>query len=335
MGIVRAEQMHVCCEHHDAFRGSMRLGTFRGRRIGIVSEWHNRGQGTVGRYLRSALEDCGHQTSVLARPTKGGFFLPGFVADDDVWDQDDVSRGSEYDISAAECVDWARSRNLEIVFFDQNYQFDTISELRHAGVGTVGRFVWESFTPEHAKDAVRSLDVIYSFTRAEQRRYARMGIDSPRVPFGCHPELAAPKARHGSATVRLLYPAGYLSKRKPTGAVLEAFSMLRTPGVELTVKAQRGLRASDFVRPLSHREIIRRDHDLGREPVEHLGQDNVRVISENLETTAYRRLFASSDACIAVSRWEGLGLHLFEATALGVPLVVRHGAPDGDCGGRR
>ena len=31
--------------------------------------------------------------------------------------------------------------------------------------------------------------MIYSFTRAEQERYRTLGIESPLLTWGCHPEL--------------------------------------------------------------------------------------------------------------------------------------------------
>ena len=47
----------------------------------------------------------------------------------------------------------------------------------------------------------------------------------------------------------------------------------------------------------------------------------IEVITADLPTDEYLRMFAAADACLAPSRWEGLGLHLFEATALGVPVM--------------
>ena len=54
---------------------------------------------------------------------------------------------------------------------------------------TIGRFVWESFAPEDAEPAKAAYDTIYSFTKAEQERYATFGIESPLLTWGCHPEL--------------------------------------------------------------------------------------------------------------------------------------------------
>ena len=54
---------------------------------------------------------------------------------------------------------------------------------------TAGRFVWEQFSSEHVEPAKRALETIYSLTACERERYATMGIESPRVRWGIHPEL--------------------------------------------------------------------------------------------------------------------------------------------------
>ena len=62
------------------------------------------------------------------------------------------------------------------------------------------------------------------------------------------------------------------------------------------------------------------------------------MILEDLPTDEHLRLFASADVCVAPSRWEGLGLHLYEAMALGLPVITNDNPPmnevivDGDNG---
>ena len=158
-------------------------------RIGIVAHWFNRGQGVVARHLRSALDELGHDTFVLARPTRATNRRPAFVDRGDVWDQPEVTEASTFAIPAAEYEQWAAGRRLDAVFFDQNYQFEEIAGLRRRGVTTLARFVWEAFSPADVAGAREAFDVIYSVTECEQRRYAELGIDSPRVVWGCHPEL--------------------------------------------------------------------------------------------------------------------------------------------------
>jgi 1,2-diacylglycerol 3-alpha-glucosyltransferase len=278
-------------------------------RVGISSWWFNRGQAVVGRQLRSAFDSLGHETSVLARPTRGGNIRPAFIDRSDVWDQPGVTEASDYLIPQSEMLGWARENAIDVAFFDQNYQFDEITQLRAAGVRTVGRFVWEQFAAEHVEPAKRAFDVVYSMHAAEQERYAGFGIESPRVHWGVHPELlevAAPP-RDPSA-VRFLFPGGFMSKRKPIDPVLEAFRMTSDERFRLVVKAQVDRKAPKVAK------AAKKDA-------------RIELITDDLPTDEHMRLFASADVSLAPSRWEGLGLHLYEALAFGVPTVVNDSPP--------
>jgi 1,2-diacylglycerol 3-alpha-glucosyltransferase len=277
-------------------------------RIGIVSWWFNRGQAVVGRQLRSALDGLGYETFVLARPTRGGNIRPSFIDRTGVWDQPGVTEASAYEIPVQEYQDWAEETSPQIVFFDQNYQFEEIATLRRAGIRTVGRFVWEAFAAADVDPAKRAFDLIYSLTACERERYHALGISSPRVHWGCHPELLAIMPRRNPDTVRLIYPGGFMSKRKPFEAVIEAFSSVDDPRLRLTFKAQ----------------VERRVRKVGKLA----GRDErIEVIWDDLPTARYLQLFADSDVCLAPSRWEGLGLHLYEATAFGIPIVTNDNPP--------
>lgn len=278
-------------------------------RIGICAYWFNRGQGVVARQLRSALESLGHETFVLARPTRAGNIRPGWVDRTGVWDQPRVSEASRYEIPVAELLAWGRENELQIALFDQNYGFEAIEALRESGVRTVGRFVWEQFSPAQAEPAKRALDLIYSMTACEQERYERIGIESPRVHWGIHPELLAyaKVGRSDSRALRYFYPGGFLSKRKPIPQILKAFR--RVPGdASLVVKGQ-----VERERQLLSRAAAR--------------DRRVEVILEDLPTDEHLSLFASADVCVAPSRWEGLGLHLYESMALGLPVITNDNPP--------
>ena len=79
-------------------------------RIGIVSKWFDRGQPVVGRYLRTAFEELGHETVVLARPKKQRGPRPGALDRKDVWDQPGITEASEYDIPLDEYRALGRGR---------------------------------------------------------------------------------------------------------------------------------------------------------------------------------------------------------------------------------
>ncbi len=282
-------------------------------KIGVSAFWFNRGQAVVARQLRSGLDSLGHETFVLARPTRGGNIRPAFIDHSDVWDQPGVTEASDYQIPALELDAWAADNALEVAFFDQNYQFEEIARLRAAGVKTIGRFVWEQFETEHVEGALEAFDVVYSMTRCEQERYEQMGIPSPRVRWGIHPELllvgsdtAEPGGSDGMVT--FFFPGGFMSRRKPVEQTLEAFRAAKGENLRLVVKTQveRGGRGV--------RKAAKKD-------------SRIQLITEDLPAAEHLRLFASADVCLAPSRWEGLGLHLYEAMGLGLPVLTNDNPP--------
>jgi len=282
-------------------------------RVGIVTKWFNRGQPVVARQLRSAVDELGHESFILARPKKERGPRPGALDRDDVWDQPRVTEASAYDIPMAEYERWVSDNSIEAILCDQNYQFEEIANLRRAGVRTVGRFVWEHFTAEHVPGATEAFDVIYSFTRAEQGRYAEMGVDSPYVSWGCHPELLAyadTPRRAQSGEVWFVFPGGFLGHRKPLEPVLQAFSRVRDERVRLLIKAQ-----------VERRKLI--------EPATEAAKRDPRIVLQVADqpTDAHLRELASCDVCLAPARWEGLGLPLYEAIAFGQPAITNDAPP--------
>ncbi len=277
-------------------------------RVGICAFWFNRGQGVVARQLRSALDALGHETFVLGRPTKESFPMPQQAREDDVWAQAGVTPASDFLIPAEELVGWAGERSLEACFFDQNYEWEAIGALRGAGVQTIGRFVWERFSDEHVGPASDAYDLIYALTRAEQRRYAGIGIEAPYIRWGVHPEYERYTPRRRSDVVEFHYHAGLLGKRKPFKEVITAFSATPEPELRLIVKAQ-------IERRMKFLERAARD------------DPRVELVLEDLPTDEHLQRFADSHVCVAPARWEGLGLHLYEAIAFGMPIVCNDDPP--------
>jgi glycosyltransferase involved in cell wall biosynthesis len=328
-------------------------------RIGIVAYWFNRGQAVVARQIRATLDGLGHETFVLARPTRKTNIEPGRIDTEGVWAQAGVTAASDYLIPAAEYLAWADDVAPDVVLFDQNYQFDEIARLRESGVRTAGRFVWEHFAAEHVEPATHAFDRIYSITACEQRRYAELGIETPRVRWGCFPDLVAmandretlqaergrttsgtpagakprgrgrdlsdPEARQqaggtgraaeDSSGVVFLFPGGFMSKRKPLAETIEAFRATRDPRLRMVLKAQVERRSKQVAR------MIRGGSRLGRR------DRRIGLITADLPADEYMRMFAAADVCLAPSRWEGLGLHLYEATALGLPIITNDNPP--------
>jgi 1,2-diacylglycerol 3-alpha-glucosyltransferase len=282
-------------------------------RVGVITKWFNRGQPVVGRQTRSALDELGHETFVLARPKKQRGPRPGALDRDDVWDQPGVTEASAYYVPAAEYETWVDENGIEAVFCDQNYQFAELASLRARGVGTIGRFVWEHFTADHLPGAKEAYDVIFSMTRAEQGRYRDMGLETPFVPWGCHPELLEvgreANREIGDGIVTFVFPGGFLGHRKPLEPVLEAFMATGDDRLRLLVKAQ------------VERKAVR--------PAERAAERDGRIVLElgDKPTREHLRELASADVCLGLARWEGLGLPLYEAIAFGQPVITNDAPP--------
>ena len=281
-------------------------------RVGLVTKWFASGQAVVSRQIRSALDELGHETFIFAKPGKGPRAGVEKVADP-VWDQPGVTHASDADPSAREYAEWVEANGIETVMCDQNVQFDEIASLRESGVRTIGRFVWESFAPEHAEPAQRAYDVIYSFTRAEQERYKTFGIESPLITWGVHPELVAlaeraAEDRARDELIRFVVPGSFMGKRKPFPEIVEAFTRTSDPRFRLLIRGQVDRKANKLEKAAG-------------------GDERVIIELEDRPTDEHMRQFAGCDVCLSPSRWEGLGLPLYEAMAVGMPTITNDSPP--------
>jgi 1,2-diacylglycerol 3-alpha-glucosyltransferase len=281
-------------------------------RIGIVTKWFASGQAVVSRQIRSALDELGHETFILAKQGKGPRAQQERVVDP-IWDQPGVTHSEEADIPTTEYRDWVSQNSIEAVLTDQNDQFDEIAALRADGVRTIGRFVWESFAPEDAGPAKGAYDVIYSLTRAEQERYRGFGIESPLLTWGCHPELVALAAqaeidRAADGFVRFVVPGSFMGKRKPFPEIVEAFTKAKGDHLRLLIRGQVDRKAGKLQKAAG-------------------GDERVVIELEDRPTDEHMRQFAACDVCLSPSRWEGLGLPLYEAVAVGMPSITNDSPP--------
>ncbi len=53
----------------------------------------------------------------------------------------------------------------------------------------------------------------------------------------------------------------------------------------------------------------------------------IELVIDDMPTDEHLRLFASCDVCLGPSRWEGLGLFLYEAIAFGMPQISNDSPP--------
>tara|TARA_R110002020_G_scaffold268819_3_gene484094 strand:- start:35559 stop:36614 length:1056 start_codon:yes stop_codon:yes gene_type:complete len=268
------------------------------KNIGFVSWWFNRGQAVVTRYIKSIFDEAGYNTFVLVRnanhqSTKGD------------WAGDNITIGSrDKNIDPAVYIKWAKDNNIEVCFFDQNYQFKAIKALRSTGVKTIGRFVWEQFGAKHVIRAKSSFDLIYSLTNCEHKRYLNsLKINSQFVRWGIHPSLLEYDIeKRSDGPIWFYYPAGFCTQRKAVNKTLQAFSSVKNKDIRLLVSSQKRIRP--------------------------INDSRIKIHTGNITThQEFHKLMHSCDVCIIPSRWEGLGLAFVEAMAFDMPIIATSHPP--------
>ena len=104
------------------------------------------------------------------------------------------------------------------------------------------------------------------------------------------------------------FPGSFLGRRKPIRKVIRAFG-----------KAQ-----GDHLRLLIDAQVPRNDEALRDAAA---ADPRIELMLEDEPEAEHRARFAACDVCLAPSRWEGLGLPLFEATAYGMPIITNDKPP--------
>jgi glycosyltransferase involved in cell wall biosynthesis len=265
-------------------------------RIGLVSFWFTRGQAFVTREIRGIYRAAGHDTFVLARPDK----LQGRVRTDGIWAEDGVTVAGDWAIPRGELLGWAAERRLDACHFFHNDAFDDIAALRATGVRTFGTFMWENYPPEFAAPTLAAFDMVYCMHAAQTRHFAELGILAPRVHWGIWPEMRNRQvpARDPGAPITFYYPAGYLEIRRAVDVTVKGFLKARAPNTRLLVKSTKPIRERDRV---VHPQVV--------------------YHAEDVERDAYLDLLGQCDVCLSNTRWEGLGLVIYESIALGKPVL--------------
>jgi glycosyltransferase involved in cell wall biosynthesis len=265
-------------------------------KIGIITYWFNRGQATVGRFLRSSLENLGYEVFVFVRPDASA----GLTSTQDVWAQSNLHTGSGFHPKPQEYLKWSEDHELDAVFLFQNYSFTDIAELKNNGITTIGCFMRENIGSNHVADINKAYSLVYAVNPSDLVRMTEMGVKNVHpLKWMVHPSLIhEPKPLKPTDVPTFFYPGGYSSARKAYSEVVEAFVGLETESrlIVKTIKSPRWPRM------------------LGT-------SKGITIINKELSTEEYSNLLGTVDVMIGIARWEGLGLHLYEAIGRGIPIL--------------
>ena len=185
--------------------------------------------------------------------------------------------------------------------------------------GRSGASSWEYFGDEYVHAAKTAFDTnLFAHALRDHDRYRELGIKTPYIPWGIHPELLEPPAPGAAAalgereggTVTFYFPGSFLGRRKPIRKVVEAFQGAPTASA---------CGSSSSAQVPSKDEFLERGR--GQGPA-----DRARA-RRRVPRTCTAPASPACNVCLAPSRWEGLGLPLHEATAFGLPIITNDKPP--------
>ena len=199
--------------------------SFRHHAGGImVSKWFASGQAVVSRQIRSALDELGHETFVLAKQGKGPRAQPGAGRRPGLGP---ARRHPERPRPTSRSPS-TRPGSSEQLARRRAHATRTTSSTRSRRCARGGRADDRALRLGELRARGRRAGEgapttsIYSFTSAEQERYRGFGIESPLLTWGCHPELLE-YAPDGSSASRP-GPSGFAEGRTRSGSTSPARS---------------------------------------------------------------------------------------------------------------
>ena len=272
-------------------------------RIGLVSVWFERGQAYVTKMIRDSIADqC--QTFVFART--GVVYDRQILETRGYWEVPNLTTHPDYQIPPEVLHNWVQDNRLDLVIFNEEYDFRLCQAVKQAGARAVTYldYYTDDWSPAMGLydlvlcSNLRTYNLVKDLCRAH---YMGWAVDS---------DLFRPGPAH-EAGYTFFHNAGWLGiqYRKMTPACLLAFDAIsrHLPQATLLVHAQAGL---DKLPPQAVKII----------------EHNARI-TYRVETLPAPGLYHLGRIMVFPTKLEGLGLPLFEALACGLPVIATDAPP--------
>lgn len=274
---------------------------FHCHKIGFVTLWYERGQAYVTKAIQDALDNQ-YNTFIFAR--NGGTIDKPMLQTTGEWEAPNLTTHQTYQIPHAVLKNWVVNNNLDVVFFNEEYDLGLVETAKQCGVKTVGYYVWELFDRQLATACKRLYDKIICPTRACYEKFKDMGMDNVEyIQWGVDLNLFKPIERPVNKRIRFFHPAGWggLHARRGTQFVIDAFQKLNDPNAELLIHTQNGSGIQE--------------------------SNNIKIISGTVPREEIIKMYQNADVAVLPSKWEGLGLTFLEAIGCGLPIITVDAPP--------
>ncbi|MBM4053781.1 MAG: glycosyltransferase [Planctomycetes bacterium] len=285
--------------------------SFRKQNIGFVTVWYERGQAYVTKAIRDALSDQ-HNTFVFAR--NGGTLHNPLIETTGEWHVPNLVTYTHYKIPKEILVEWVKSHCITTVFFNEEYNFELIGEIKGLGVKTIGYYIWEWFNPDYVKLCNLVYDKIICPTKSCYQKFKSLGVNNIEyIQWGIDLNQFKPGEKKENTRVRFFHPAGWggLHARRGTQFVIDAFVKMNNSESELLVHTQ--FRQDTTTIDNYHQHL--------------LNERNIKIQYGTVSREEIIRMYQEADVAVLPSKWEGLGLTFLESIACGLPIITVDAPP--------
>ncbi|OOP55754.1 MAG: hypothetical protein AYP45_12990 [Candidatus Brocadia carolinensis] len=271
-------------------------------KIGFVSIWFERGQSYVTKTLRDLIAQE-HEAFVFART--GGVYDQPMLQTDGMWAVPNLTTFPDYTIPCEIFEKWIDTNALDVVIFNEEYDWKLVSLCKKKGIKTVTYL-------DYYKDDWKSYMGLYDAVLCSTKRTFFLVKDFCKayyIGWGIDTELFKPRLNEENYT--FFHNAGWLgiNYRKMTPAVIIAFDVLSRCNPDLTL-------------------FIHAQAELERLPPEIIPivRNNSRI-TYHRETVPAPGLYHKGKILVFPSKLEGLGLPLLEGMSCGLPAIATDAPP--------
>ena len=273
-------------------------------RVGIVTEWFDRGSAFVSQEIIRNLENQGIETYIYVRSEAAEL-------NQEIWPGKRVYEGKIGKSRVTKSIDrkdfesWIDKNLITHLIFNEQIWFPPVEWANLKGVITVG------YVDYYTKKSVPKFYLYDALICNTSRHYSVFSWhpNAWHIPWGTNLEIFKPYPLKKNWELTFLHSAGWSPHRKGTDLAIRAFIQLNQSDVRLIIHSQHSLK--DWLRSQGLLSFVEKDC-------------RITVIEKKLETADFLHL---GDVYLYPSRLEGIGLTQVEAQASGLPLIVTNEEP--------
>lgn len=268
-------------------------------RVGIVTEWFDRGSAFVSKEIIRNLEHQGIETYIYVRSEAAEL-------KQEIWPGASVHEGKISKSRVAKSIDrkdfenWIDENLITHLIFNEQIWFPPVEWANLKGLITIG------YVDYYTKKSVQKFGIFDALICNTARHYSVFSWhpNAWHIPWGTNIEIFKPYPQKNNRELTFLHSAGWSPYRKGTDLAIRAFIHLDQSDVRLILHSQHALK--DWLRSQGLLSIVEND-------------SRITIIEEKLDTADFLHM---GDVYLYPSRLEGIGLTQVEAQASGLPIIV-------------